>query len=114
MAGGPDLLGTQAIQDAIDQAAHTLLLRGVVALVAAALTLTFAVFARNGSLVPRLIVVLALFWTAGINTLIVMDVAGSVTKVAGTVSAVVCLFAVVMALLPASGRYRKALNQRDD
>jgi hypothetical protein len=106
------VLGSGFVTEAVDAAAHTLVVRGVFGVVAAALVLMFALSARNGALWARLTLIFVLVVAVAANGVAVADVVPSVSKVLDLAAILGCLVAAVTMVLPASGRYAKARRQR--
>lgn len=95
---------------ALDSAYHTLVTRAVIAIVAGALVLAFAVAARSGATWAR--ITLTVFLAFGICAgsglqLRDHDVLPSISLLAASLSPLLSLVAIVLLFLPATNRYAK-------
>jgi hypothetical protein len=105
------VLGSSYVTEALEAAAHTLVVRGMVGLVAAMLLLGFALLARNGALWARITLIVMLLVALATNALAVRDVVPPISKVLDLVAILSCLVAASLVVLPASGRYAKTRKQ---
>jgi hypothetical protein len=108
----PAVLGSPVLHQAVVDATSTLTARGWVGVVAGVLVLLFVLVARNGAMWARLILGLALLLAVCANALAVADVVSAASKVMDVLAIFSCLVAIVIALLPASGRYAKARKNK--
>jgi hypothetical protein len=95
---------------ALDSAYHTLVTRAVIAIVAGALVLAFALAARSGATWAR--ITLTVFLAFGICAgsglqLRDHDVLPSISLLAASLSPLLSLVAIVLLFLPATNRYAK-------
>ncbi|GGM26207.1 hypothetical protein ACFFX1_16735 [Dactylosporangium sucinum] len=106
------LLGSELTASVVDEAANTLVVRGVTGLVSAVLVLGIALAVRNGALWARIVLTVLLLGGLCANGLMISDVAPGATKALGGAAIVLGLAAVVLLFLPPTNRYAKARGQR--
>ncbi|GIJ44295.1 hypothetical protein Val02_11810 [Virgisporangium aliadipatigenens] len=100
--------GGAIVQQAIDDAATTLSIRGYSGVFSAVLTLAFVLAARNGALWARIVATLFLVGSWCANGLVMFDVAPTATIALDGLAIVLSLVAVVLFFLPAVNRYAAA------
>ncbi len=93
---------------AADDAANTLVIRGVTGLVSAVLVLAVALAVRNGRLWARIVLTVLLLGGLCANGLIVRDVSPAATKALDYAAIGLALLSVVVLFLPSTNRYAKA------
>lgn len=93
---------------AIDDAANTLVFRGILGLVSAVLVLAVALAVRNGRLWARIVLTVLLLGGLCANGIAVRDVTPGVTKLLDVAAILVSVLVVVLLFLPPTNRYAKA------
>ncbi|MET7394881.1 hypothetical protein ABZS66_15470 [Dactylosporangium sp. NPDC005572] len=106
------LLGSELTASVVDEAANTLVVRGVTGLVSAVLVLGIALAVRNGALWARIVLTVLLLSALCANGLVISDVAPGATKALGAAAMVLSIAVVVLLFLPPTSRYAKARKQR--
>jgi hypothetical protein len=107
-AGTADALGAGLTAGVVDEAAHTLTLRGVTGIVSAVLILAVALAIRGGATWARVVLTVLLLGALCANGVILTDVAPGATKALGVLAMVVAVTVVVLMFLPPSNRYTAA------
>ena len=102
-----DILGTSTMQAAIDEAANTLVVRGVMLLVSGVLVLAIALAIRNGATWARIVLTVLLLGGLCANGLVLRDVAPAVTKATGVATLLLSVAVVVLMFLPPTNQYVK-------
>ncbi|WP_238007118.1 hypothetical protein KZZ52_37180 [Dactylosporangium sp. AC04546] len=106
------LLGSELTAGLVDEAANTLVVRGVTGLVPAVLVLGIALAVRNGALWARIVLTVLLLGALCANGLVISDVAPGATKALGVAAIVLSVAVVVLLFLPPTNRYARARRQR--
>ncbi len=106
--GDTGTLGSEIAKQAIDDAASTLVVRGVMGLLSGLLVLAIALVARNGATWARVVLAVLLVGSLCSNGLAAKDVAPALSKGLDWTAIVLSLVVVVLLFLPASGAYAKS------
>jgi len=102
---------TQLVQATVDDAAHTLQVRGAIGLVAAVLTVLLALAAHNGARAPRIIFTVVALALVGAEVIVLRDVAPSTVKTLDVAAMLLAVVAVVALFLPPTTRYARDRRQ---
>jgi hypothetical protein len=93
---------------AVDDAAATLVSRGVVGLVSAILVIAIALAVRNAALWARIVLTVLLFGGLFANLIAIRDVTPGATKALDLAAIGISILVVVLLFLPPTNRYAKA------
>ncbi len=104
----PTGAGDDLVQGVIDDAAHTLVVRGILCLVFGALIVVFALAARQAALWARILLILVLLGGVGADLIVARDVAPAATKALDVIAIIVSLVVIVLTFLPATNRFGAA------
>jgi hypothetical protein len=105
------ILGSDLTSSVVDDAANTLVMRGVAGVVSAVLVLAVALAVRNGATWARIVLTVLLLGGLCANGFAIADVAPGATKALDAAAMLLGLAVVVLLFLPATNRYVKARKQ---
>jgi hypothetical protein len=102
------LLGPELIATAADEAANTLVLRGITGLVSAVFVLGIALAVRNGALWARIVLTVLLLGGVCANGFAAADLAPAATRALVVAAILLSVVVVVLLFLPPTNSYVKA------